>query len=495
MGQVACFTPLSMRTIFSVPVLISCLLGGLSHTHAQSTWRTDSLMATWSVQHQLDDLRNGTGRGVVRAVDTKDLYVKLQREAPSIPVFADSAVIRYADLYGQPMREQFRVLLGMGNIYFPMIEKELALRELPPDLKYLPMALSAMNTEAGSRTGGSGLWMLTYPVALRYGLVVTANMDERRDDVKSTMVAGRYLKDLHARYQDWGLTIMAFACGPANVTRAQQRSAGATDYRTLYPHFTEDQRDVLPLLMAFIHLTSNAEALGMEAFDIAPWEPTDTISSPYPLLWDALAPVMQLPKARLRAINPSSVGNGIPAGRVFHVPAGMRDRYFMLADPLKNVQEEITNSPKPEPVTVVVNSIVRYKVRSGDNLGAIAEKYHVSVKQLRTWNSLRSDRIDAGKYLVIHQKKRETVIPGAADPLEQSEMDGPSNSTRPVDGTKGSGSIPEHTMDHATYTVQSGDSLYGIAERFPGVSAQLIMEVNGISARIMPGQKLKIPRP
>jgi membrane-bound lytic murein transglycosylase D len=103
-------------------------------------------------------------------------------------------------------------------------------------------------------------------------------VDERHDDVKSTMVAGRYLKDLHARYNDWGFTIMAFACGPANVTRAQQRAGGATDYRSLYPHFTEGEQEVLPMLMAFIHLTASAERTGYrEPIEVMPWEVADTL--------------------------------------------------------------------------------------------------------------------------------------------------------------------------------------------------------------------------
>ena len=78
-----------MRTTFLVSVVWGCLCGASPVSYAQSTWRTDSLMASWPVQHQLDDLRNGSGRGVVRAVDTRDLYTRLKKVAPGIPVFAD----------------------------------------------------------------------------------------------------------------------------------------------------------------------------------------------------------------------------------------------------------------------------------------------------------------------------------------------------------------------------------------------------------------------
>ena len=142
-----------------------------------------------------------------------------------------------------------------------------------------------------------------------------------------------------------------------------------------------------------------------------------------------------------------------------------------------------------------VTNIVRYKVRAGDNLGTIAAKYRVSVRQLKAWNSLRSDQIHVGKRLVIHQKKREVVSAKPKLINDQSDGDGPTNSTTPKAVTLGQERGADHAISFATYTVQSGDSLYRIAERFPGVTAHNIMEVNGIDARIMPGQKLKIPRP
>lgn len=448
-------------------------------------------MGTWYVQQQLKELRSDAGKGVVRAVATKDLYTQLKKEAPGIPVFADSAVIRNTDLYGEPQRESFQVVLGMTEVYFPMIEKELSIQELPNDLKYLPMALSAMNTQAGSATGGAGMWMLPYPVALRYGLRVDADVDQRLDDIQSTMVAGRYLKDLHAKYQDWSLTIMAFVCGPANVTRAQQRAGGAVDYRSLYPHFTVDQQDVLPLLMAYIHLYANAEALGILPLPVCPWEPTDELTSPRPVQWNALAQVMQIPKAHLRAINPTLIGARIPGGTPFRLPAGTRDRFEQLADSVHTV--ELALLEPPEPVTVEVKSTSRYRVRPGDSLSEIAERYHVSVRQLKSWNNLRSDRIDAGDYLVIESRKRE-VVPTRPAPKEV-ENEGPTNSTKGTLNKEVANAPAERANTMLDYTVQSGDSLYRIAERFPGVSAQRIMEVNGIDARIMPGQRIKIPSP
>lgn len=486
----------SLRHILLSPLLLWGLVSG-----AQITWRTDSLMNTWAVSQRMQELGPTTGRGVVRAVDTRNLYEDLKREAPGIPVFADSNVVLYADLYGEPLRQQFRVLLGVSQLYFPMIEKELALRGLPTDLKYLPMALSAMNTQAVSHNGRAGLWMLTYPVALKYGLKVTREIDERHDDVKSTMAAGRYLSDLHARYQDWSLAIMAFASGPANVTRAQQRTGGASDERSLYPHFTEGEQEVLPILMAFIHLTSNAEKLGLEPVEVLPWEPADTLTAHRDLHLRSIAAVLQIPLARLQALNPILCSGHVPNGGSFMVPRRMAERYVAMRDSIPSVEKEMAEereqtaaSDAEQLVSVVVEKSIRYTVRRGDNLGSIAAKHKVTVRQLKTWNNLTSDHINAGRTLLIKVKKRELVKSSEPEP-QLPDGEGPTNElprSRTDERTvEGSESNAERFI---SYTVRAGDSLFGIARRYPGLTAQHLMDVNGIDSTIKPGQTLKIPR-
>ncbi len=487
----------SVRQLLSLiaSVAVSCAV------QAQVTWRTDSLMNTWAVKQRMTEVGTNLGRGVVRAVDTENLYDDLRREAPGLPVFADSNVVLYADLYGEPLREHFRVLLGVSQVYFPMIEKELERQGLPNELKHLPMALSAMNTMAGSTNGRGGLWMLTYPVALRYGLSVNADLDERHDDVKSTLAASRYLKDLHARYNDWGLAVMAFACGPANVTRAQQRTGGATDYRSLYPHFTEGEQEVLPLLMALIHLTANASTFGLEPIEVMPWEPTDTLTATADLHLSTLAHVLQVPLVRLQANNPTRCAGIIPTGATFHLPRLMGERFLALRDSLPKVEVALaqmqsapTTITNENLVSVIVEKSIRYRVRSGDNLSSIAARHRVTVKQLKAWNNLRSDRINAGRTLLIKVKKREMVKPSEPEP-QLPEDESPVNQlpTPPVGDRARQDVSPAPAF--VSYTVQSGDSLYGIARRFPGITAQRLMEVNGITAAIHPGQELKIPRP
>lgn len=463
---------------------------------AQSTWRVDSLLTTWPVKLALEEARHQITPGVVRAVDTRNLVAAIKKAAPLLPVFADSAVIRYTRLYGEPRREEFRALLGAARCYLPLIEGELLRQGLPKDLKYLPMALSAMNTQAGSSSGEAGLWMLNYPVAMRYGLDVSADVDERRDPTLATMAAVGYLKDLHERHQDWGLTVMAFACGPANLARAQGRTQGSREPAELYPHFTAGHRDVLPMLMAFIYLSAHATELGIVPLEVDGTEETDTLHTVTELALPAIASTLGMPTARLRAINPTLCSDRLPAFFTFHLPRGERERFVLLQDSIARVQQDLRAAPVASTTTPVASTAdgreaIHYRVRSGDYLGRVAMRFGVKVSQIKTWNKLRSDRIDVGDKLVIY------VPASQRDRYERrtTKADGegsPTNSTTPKPSTTHAGTSTP-VAGFTWYTVQAGDSLYAIARRFPGVVAKDLMQVNGISANIKPGQKLKIP--
>ncbi len=457
-------------------------------------------MSTWPVSVRMEEVRGQLGRGVIRIVDVRDLDARLIRAAGVLPVISDTSVVDYIHLYGEPKREQFRALLGMADAYFPMIEEELTRQGLPLELKYLPMAMSAMNAQAVSNTGEAGLWMLTWPVALRYGLMVTDRIDERNDARKSTVAAVRYLKDLHTRYGDWNSTIAAFACGPANLTRARQRTHGVKDLRSLYPHISSSHRDVLPMLMAFVYLSAEAADQGIEAIAMRPVEPVDSVSNERALRFDALAAVMGTPLRHLRALNPTLIAAEIPEGHRFCLPAGDQLRFAQVVDSVERLDARLlalrAGPPKvaDAEVTTEVDKTIKYKVRAGDNLGRIAEHHHVTVSQLKSWNHLRSDRIAAGNYLTIHVKAKVKVkIPEEAGDAAP-DVEGPTNHAQPGASAVHANNVAvQEQLTAVTYTVQTGDSLYRIAKRYPGLTVQRIMEVNGIGTAIRPGQKLKIP--
>jgi len=494
-------------------IVFACSLSA-SLSSAQSLWRLDSLVSTWPVRTAIEESRRTHRPGVVRAMDTRGLFASLKPMSQVLPVFADSAVDRYVNLLGEPRREDLRAALGLLEEYAPLIDGELLRNGLPKELRYLPLALSCMNTMAAGREGGAGLWMLSYPVAVRYGLRIDEVIDERRDPRLSTMAAARWLKDLHARYNDWPTAVMAFACGPANVTRAKERLKSETDPRLLHPQFTKDSRDALPLLMAMTYLATQAEQLGIAPIHVTPFEPADTIRSPKELHTTAIAAAQGIAKDRLRALNPTLCSDRVPAYHALLIPRGERLRYEAMADSVQRLQQWLAETERKasEPGEDVVakgpdgREAIYYRVRSGDYLGRIAQRFNVKVSQVKTWNKMKSDHIDVGEELVIwvtpsqrtrFEKEKEKSEEGEG-PTNQATVRTEAVAASPAPTVK---PAPKPTTAPAAksedgftwYTVRKGDSLYGIAKRYPGVDADSLMRVNGISPDIRPGQRIKVP--
>ena len=479
---------LPMLALRHLPVCLLLLLLGTGSVQAQDTWRTDSLMSTWPVRHALQESHNRPHGGVIRAMDTSALYPALQQAYPNLPVFADERVAAWVNLYGEARREQFRALLGMAQQYFPLIEGQLVSAGLPRELKYLPMALSGMNTLATSTTGGAGLWMLPRAVAVRYGCTVNDRVDERFDPFMSTMAAIRSFKDQQARNGTLELAIMAFACGPANVTRAQQRSGGATDMRSLYPHFDGPEKEVLPLWMAFLHLAANSERLGIKPLLIDLHEPMDTLRSSTEMKMVLVERMLGLAGGQLRWLNPVLHSPTIPAYHGLHLPKGDKLRLAQMTDSIVRAQQAellavataIQGEDEPQRLPDGREAIY-YRVRSGDYLGRIASRFNVKVSDLKKWNSLKNDHIDVGEDLTIY------VTPAKRNRFEEQEERSAEEPTPPVE------TVPEPKTEFTWYTVRQGDSLYTIAKRYPGVGTDELMKFNAIGPDIRPGQRIKIP--
>ncbi len=501
--RVACLGKLALPFVLSVlrnHITTLLLFAVLLPARAQDAWPIDSLLATWPLHLHVDELR---GKSKVGKVPVPDLtYAGLKTSTPALPVFRDSVVERLVLRFSSERRDRFRALLGASERYMPMIERELARHGLPDELKYLPMALSAMNPQATSNTGEAGLWMLTYPVALRNGLVVDATVDERRDPAKSSRAAARHLQELHALYADWPTAVMAFACGPANLTRARQRSGGSSDPGLLYPHFAAQQRDVLPRLMAFTFLAMHAEKLDLEPATFRVQEPSDTIRFDSTLMITAITKVIGTRPTRFTALNPTFTGGVVPAGKPFLLPRSEASRFADLAFVVLEAQS--TKPRRPEPNVAAQDSVERlsdgreailYRIEEGDCLGCIADRFEVGLSEVRKWNALKSDNIDVGNTLVLY------VPPQARQQYEGTVSGTKADSTLVPQRAKETRVAPRTTTtttiatEYTWYTVKSGDSLYLIAKRHPGISADDLMRYNGISASIRPGQRIKIPKP
>ena len=185
-------------------------------------------------------------------VDYPDsVYIRKLSQLPTvIEMPYNSVVRRYIDMYVQKRRALVENLLGLSTYYMPIFEEALEREGLPLELKYLPIIESALRPDATSRVGAAGLWQFMVKTGKSMGLEVNSLVDERRDPIKSSAMAARYLKDLYSIYHDWALAIASYNCGPGNVSKAIRRSGGKTDYWEIYPYLPRETRGYVPAFIA-----------------------------------------------------------------------------------------------------------------------------------------------------------------------------------------------------------------------------------------------------
>jgi membrane-bound lytic murein transglycosylase D len=240
-------------------------------------------------------------------------------------------------------------------------------------------------------------------------------------------------------------------------------------------------------LIAMSWLAHEARGPHLRPLAVNPIEPVDTVHLPTELHFAPLTRVLGVPLAHLRALNPELTGTSIPAGYGFHLPRNESARFRSLTDSLVKYQDSIYLKAAPD--TTAEDTLetsgpsgtrpVYYRIRSGDVLGTIARKHGVRVSQIKEWNDLKTDFIDVGEELTIH-------VPDKRPKARANGRTVPAPKPSPPAATTAEGYI--------WYTVRSGDSLDAIARRHRGVSAQDLMRLNGITPRIKPGQRIKVPK-
>jgi len=182
---------------------------------------------------------------------TKEEYIERLKRIPSVMELSYNDIVqRFIDRYSGRLRYSVSYMLGAANFYMPIFEQALETYQLPLELRYLPIIESALNPKAVSRVGATGLWQFMLATGRQYGLEVNSLVDERRDPVKSSYAAARYLRDLFRIFGDWNLVIAAYNCGPENINKAIHRAGGEKDYWKLYPYLPAETRGYVPAFIA-----------------------------------------------------------------------------------------------------------------------------------------------------------------------------------------------------------------------------------------------------
>lgn len=347
--------------------------------------------------------------------DDKDMLyeyrvAQLNRLSP-ITLDYNQEVRKYIDLFTGPRRNEMAVVIGLSKLYFPIFDEVLDRYSLPYELKYLTIVESGLNPLAVSKSGAVGLWQFLLNTSRLFDLQVTSYIDERRDPYKSTEAACKYLNYLNNTFHDWHLVLSSYNGGPGEVRKAIERCKGETNYWKLRPYLSEQAKNYVPAYIATVYIMHFYKEHGIE-----PVEPTynynklDTLHIRYPLKFEQISAMIDMPVDQIRMLN--------PVYRTDYIPG--QEPWAVLVLPAEKVQlylqQEISilgySTIPPNYNAMVANAgstegrkKIVHVVQAGEFTHRIAMKYNCTLENIKAWNNLSNYEVMAGQKLVIWVKE------------------------------------------------------------------------------------------
>ncbi len=475
---------------------------------------TDSLLSLWYVHSNLrkgDTVSFNMDSVHFRSSVTDKEYLQRLADMNSFITLPFNETVRnYIILYSEKMPTKMSSMLALSQYYFPIFEEIFDRYGLPKELKYMAVIESAFNPVAVSRAGAKGMWQFMYNTAKMYGLTINSFVDERLDPVKSADAAARYMRDAYRIFGDWNLAISSYNCGSGNVNKAMRRS-GSREFWPVYNYLPRETRGYVPAFVGAMYAFTYYREHGLvPETDSMPVQ-VDTFHIRRMLHFQQVSALTGVSVEMLKKLNPQYVHDIVPGTAkeeyVLRLPYQYTSKFIENEDSVYAYNAKEYFSPATLQNIAVSGSAssqrIAYKVKSGDYLGRIASRYHVTVKQIMEWNHLRNTNLRVGQVLYIYGKFNGPVAQSSGASSKSSAASSSKGSASSDGATrassKGSAATPPPADSAAegtytVYVVKSGDSLYRISQDYPGVSADDIMKFNGIGTDIRPGMKLKIPK-
>lgn len=385
------------------------------------------MMQNWYLQNYTALDKEVDNRPDVATTDA-ELIERLQAIPTTIEMPFNSVVRQYIDMYTGRKRSLVESMLGMSLYYMPIFEQAIEKEGIPIELKYLPVIESAMNPDAVSRAGAVGLWQIMLPTARGLGLEINTLVDERRDPVRSSEAAARYLRELYDIYKDWSLAIAAYNCGPGNVNKALRRAGddARKDFWAIYPYLPRETRGYVPCFIAATYVMNYYNKHNISPALAKKPIVTDSVHVSRRVHFQQIADILKLPVEQLQVLNPQYRKQEIPGTPErpwpLVLPANQTYAYIMSEDAIaahnadlyarRDVVEPATGM-EGRPATVdgqegewvVTEDVKWHKVRRNETMASIARRYGVSLKSLKRWNgNIRKPR--RGQSVKIVSTKR-----------------------------------------------------------------------------------------
>jgi membrane-bound lytic murein transglycosylase D len=420
--------------------------------------------------------------------------------------------------------------------YLPFMQRIFADSGLPTDLAYLPLIESGFNPTAYSRRHASGIWQFIASTGARFGLRINYWLDERRDPVKSTRAAASYLKKLYDQFNDWYLAVAAYNCGENSIASLLNRAPRSNYWHLSLPRETNNYvpEFISALIVAknpecfgypkikagvfgfdtvlineCINLQAVSDSLGIFLNELRAINPHilhwctppgatqvhlylpkglkgrfnySLAQSPHSfrVSWykyqvipgqtlNTIARQFKVPLDALKSINNFDASSPLPTGLYVFIPIPVQTRTTEAS----MIAEDLVRNDKPHLVKAEKNGQIRYMVRSGDTIGELARLFHMSVRNICTWNNIaQNQRLAQGQFLILYTKVRPAK--------EKNTAQSPSVS------------LPARPSSQARYEVLPDETLYSISRKL-GIPVSELTSLNGIDTKnpvIFAGQNL-----
>ncbi|MCR5578002.1 MAG: transglycosylase SLT domain-containing protein [Prevotella sp.] len=387
----------------------------------------------------------------VNPVYPREVFIERLSRIPSVMELAYNDVVqKFIDRYSGRLRYSVSYMLGACNFYLPIFEEALEAYQLPLELKYLPIIESALNPKAVSRAGATGLWQFMIGTGKQYGLEVNSLVDERRDPVKSSYAAARYLRDLYKIFGDWNLVIAAYNCGPENINKAIHRANASTgqpqdgenampinkDYWHIYPYLPAETRGYVPAFIAANYIMTYYCEHNICPMTTRLPAQTDTIVVDRNVHLEQIAAVLNLDLDMLRSLNPEyrrDIVPGLTKPSAIRLPMADTGRFIDNADSIYAYRADDLLSKRTEvainddvPTYTTRTKVSRRNSRAtrnsrsarrgrgrnsrgggsvtiqrGQTLSQIAKRNGTTVAKLKKLNGIRGNKIQAGKKIRV----------------------------------------------------------------------------------------------
>lgn len=405
----------------------------------------DSLLNQYNSKTYLQD--NDCHYSDVNPEFTVETYIERLQRIPSVMEMPYNDVVRkFIDRYAVRLRASVSYMLGAANFYMPIFEEALEMYNLPLELKYLPVIESALSPTATSRVGAAGLWQFMLATGKQYGLEVNSLVDERRDPIKSTYAATRYLRDLYKIYDDWNLVIAAYNYGPQNINKAIHRAGGVKDYWAIYKYLPRETQGYVPAFIAANYIMTYYCEHNICPMRTQIPAKSDTIVVNRDVHFKQIAAVTGIRIEELRSLNPQyrrDIVNGSTQPSVIRLPQTYVNAFLDREDSIYNYEAatlltkrtvvEVTADDVKEDVVAKSQTVAprthqathgrtravsqsrnrrggktasrgksqSVTVKSGQTLSQIAKKNNTTVEKLKRLNGIKGNTIRAGKKLKV----------------------------------------------------------------------------------------------